>query len=470
MPLVAACFRCKQLKVRCERPEGQGCTRCVRSGVQCIDGPPSQQGKRKRSGDGGGDREVTHQAMPLVTTLTGAGVGVGSLLGQCGNMASMEGSWMLHGLFATTAPPSRAALFWLLRHLAARATALNSNALFETTLRLASACSIAFSDVIRDLDQDMTEMDFPRVIGNLFKELPRHKGYYIGRRCAPAANGELVMEASKAFSEDICTVEQLSSHWKAHPQDDNIYSLFVHPDDHSVIPIAFGRILASCPTLDPSKAMGMGTTALARILVADPADGTRSFVASQVEVHFCHFNGHPFMGCKFIPIVPIGTQVALPSYGAASFAGTRTMLELEASGAVGPFSETKPRAYHALGAESSLQAKGTPVAPADGAMGGVYKLERCPFSDMPEDPTSNASGGPYSRDQDAQPGNGAVSAAPEVSAERPPLPASQGGVADAHEVVAGGLSMELTDDHADEFLSTPNDLLTTLLLGGEWAA
>lgn len=41
-----ACLRCKTLKVRCEKPEGQDCARCAKSRSPCVLAPPSRQGKR----------------------------------------------------------------------------------------------------------------------------------------------------------------------------------------------------------------------------------------------------------------------------------------------------------------------------------------------------------------------------------------------------------------------------------------
>ena len=55
-PKFAACRRCKQLKVRCDKPHGstKACERCKRAGEQCLPAPPSQQGKRRRTSEQGG--------------------------------------------------------------------------------------------------------------------------------------------------------------------------------------------------------------------------------------------------------------------------------------------------------------------------------------------------------------------------------------------------------------------------------
>lgn len=151
----AACYRCKQQKVRCEKPHDGPCARCLRAGELCVKAPPSRQGKRTRSPPRNVDvlLESGELATSVVVATTSDMKLISGIMTEWGDKHEAATD-ILRGMFATLKMPQRSVFSWLLRHFAAVATARSSQSLFERTLKLAAACNISFADVILGLEKE----------------------------------------------------------------------------------------------------------------------------------------------------------------------------------------------------------------------------------------------------------------------------------------------------------------------------
>ena len=403
----AACTRCKSLKVRCIKPEGKDCVRCARAGEPCIKGPPSRQGKRRWSSvdeaelhvgvdsdgikisargatsygtpsgiptanttlevypcpyDDDDDTEaVPSPSMQMVTPLAAGEssnapfasaypmsvpVPIDHLL-SVGVVGSDETSLILQGMCANraTAPP-RTALFWVLRHLAAHATAMRSNAHFERALHLATTCGISFADVVLGLEaREMAKPGaaFWQRITPCFGQLAAKQtgAYILAKSCFPIAAGKAGYIANDLFQTNVSTIARLEAASRVNKHEEQgIWAEFVHPDDTQAIPIALGHLVASAlPAAMEGKCQQ--TTAVVRLAITDPLTGATYYQPCNTMVHLSYIAGHATVGCVFSPIAqPVSRSVAMPSYAAAAAAPPPPVLEIDAVGKVGPFSKS----------------------------------------------------------------------------------------------------------------------------------
>ena len=115
----SACVRCKQLKVRCDKPHDGPCDRCLRIGISCV-ASISRQGKRPQPGnkEGQGQAKVVKlartalpqaQALPqahvvphhALALLSSQRFSLSALLAEW-QAAPWEGSDILRGLLGSS--------------------------------------------------------------------------------------------------------------------------------------------------------------------------------------------------------------------------------------------------------------------------------------------------------------------------------------------------------------------------------
>ena len=278
-PLKPACLRCKTLKVKCEKPEGESCVRCLKAGVPCEAAPPSRQGKRSRSPDKDKSK-VAKVALPV------AGDAVGKVTGEkCPNA-------LIRGMLKSI--PSRSMLHSLLREWAAISLARNGWSLMDCTLSLAKEHGFSTSELLAGVERLLLPFGPPPP---QLAALLEHSEYPCSvRRHVPNAEGELLVFGNKAFVEQVCKLEGQCGHtqtavgraasschtphtplrrletvdrsfdaasvrapaadlracWRANKVD--MHSLYVHPEDVQVIPLTIGHLIAQHkPPSDDAK-------------------------------------------------------------------------------------------------------------------------------------------------------------------------------------------------------------------------
>lgn len=114
---------------------------------------------------------------------------------------------ILLGFFSALQLPSRRGLYWLLRHFAARASALDSNACFARTLRLASAFGVSFATIMEGRERFDGSALLPRmktpvpksVLNIIERRIASSGAYCLIRRCNPQLDGNMCIWASRLF-------------------------------------------------------------------------------------------------------------------------------------------------------------------------------------------------------------------------------------------------------------------------------
>jgi len=148
-------------------------------------------------------------------------------------------------------------------------------------------------------------------------------------RANPTKDGGVCVWANQAFQDKVCPVEELHTGWKVTPQDaENVWRTFTHPDDWSVIPTAFGRLLSThFVGGEPPRGKCSQTTALVRIGIGSAESG-RAFTPCYAEMHLVYVGEQAWLGIFFNPILSDSTTLGFS--GQSSHAvGAPAMRELE---------------------------------------------------------------------------------------------------------------------------------------------
>ena len=459
----AACLRCKQLKVKCIKEEGKDCARCLRSKETCLKAAPSRQGKRKRVKTEPAELlkpspqwksctdnpEVVAQCNAIEIFVNSAPTwSQERVLDQRFLRAAMteigadEASDLLRGLLGVSSKPPQRAVFWSLRRMAARATALHSNALFERTLRLAASCNFSFSAILHGLET--TEMKpSPEEFFDACKLCCEHYGeergprdvtaFAVARRLFPTPEGRSDTFANSVFLRRVCDVERLDDVQLASP-----WEAFIHPDDAAHIPTSLGRVLAISKNLDPDTTEPVcefHATVIRVALKNDDESGTRQYVACDAEVHFGVPFGVAMIGVVFWPITNPEKQLAAnkaaasasalahPSYAPPVF--PRPVQELDMAGTVGPFAPPGSGGKQPAQYKTSADCLATVGTSTTG--GTTTTSQGGSSSDRPsggEDGGSASGGG---RSTTSTPDNGSGGAAPAAHAVAAAAPSSAPG-------------------------------------------
>ena len=338
------------------------CIRCVKAGTPCVDAPPSRQGKRSRDEDLGDHQRdqmnwklIESNSAHMSTSAQGTVVQRPSLRFVRSILADWDEDHqeelnMLRGLLDAASVPSRDAVRWAVRHLAAVATARDAKPLFEGTMRLAACYAIPIGEVILDVEAEMPSPDYEITKGfqdmreALEKSSVDEGCFFFCRTLNPTRTGELLLWSSSNFKAQVSDLDELQAHWMG--SNGTLWDAFVHPDDLAVIPTALGRIAASMETFDPAKLEGKceQTTSLLRMRITQPhgvgGSVQPAYVPCHAEVHLGCFTGTYWMCVKAVPLIPAAatsTALAMPTYTPSypSQPALRELVEAKANPAAG---------------------------------------------------------------------------------------------------------------------------------------
>jgi len=146
----------------------------------------------------------------------------------------------LLGFFAVGFP-SRRSLKWLIGHLTSMASGCDSHVLLQKTIDLAGAFNISVADVLQAVQLVVQQPAGMPPPDGLFIFLHSLNGFAYVLSYRPCANGRVDVHANQAFSAQLCAPEQLRALWA--PNEYEMFSCFLHPDDISLVPYYIGRFL-----------------------------------------------------------------------------------------------------------------------------------------------------------------------------------------------------------------------------------
>jgi len=266
------------------------CERCARTGHPCLPAPPSRQGKRpKREGSQLiTDSQPAADKEEMVRRL----------------LEKMQRDWgannscahFVQGFFAP-GNPNPQAIKWLLHHWMGLATARNSYGLLDGTIRLAAMCDVAVSDLVVGSQSSIrpTGLPPPDPVVHCVDSLP---GYGYARSANPRSDGSVDLYVNAAFREHVCAVERLHGCWEAN--ENEMLSLFIHPDDIHVLPQETGKFLAQVVgELLETPEVGALTHATQRIVRAR-VDG--EYVRCHGKIKACSIDGCIYFGFFLLPL------------------------------------------------------------------------------------------------------------------------------------------------------------------------
>jgi len=201
----------------------------------------------------------------------------------------------LQGFFAP-GTPSPGATKWLLQHWTGLATARNSYGLLDGATRLASMCDVPVADLIVNSQSSIRPAGLPppEPVVHCVDSLP---GYGYARSANPCSDGSVDLYVNAAFREHVCTPEKLHSCWEAN--ENEMLSLFLHPDDVHILPQETGKFLAQVVAqLLETPDVGALTHATQRI-VRTRVDG--EYVRCHGKIKACSIDGCIYFGFFLLP-------------------------------------------------------------------------------------------------------------------------------------------------------------------------